>query len=78
MYTPGHTVEQTVELLVIWNNRTIMWYHNFFQELFIFLSFDLWLAYNAHYHDFVMTHEENHPLKIRVGFWPDKSPLKHS
>ena len=23
-------------------------------------------------------HEENLPLKIRVGFWPDKSPPKHS
>ena len=23
-------------------------------------------------------HEENHPLKIRVGFWPDIFPPKHS
>ena len=26
----------------------------------------------------VVTHEENHPLKIREGFCPDKFPPKHS
>ena len=25
--------------------------------------------------EYIGIHEENHPLKIRVGFWPDKSPL---
>ena len=24
------------------------------------------------------SHEDNHPLKINVGIWPDKSPPKHS
>ena len=38
---------------------------------------------HIHYHlhiSLFSLHEENYPVKIRVGFWPDKSPPppKHS